>query len=222
MTFLELQAEVLLRVGEPIPPSTAQRFHSITDAKAALNEGLELMAETSGFYEVSANINITSALYYDLNNTAILNLGANITFVELESLFSNQNNRWLTPTYYRELDETIYPVWERSIGEPDYYLTRGVWWVGLYPHKTSTSGTLTANCNGIPAPMVNDADTPGFPREFDEGLVNYAVYHLFCSEREWSKAKRHWAIYRGWQDRLDEYVNHRAMVARMTQFGGVV
>lgn len=219
MTFLELKNEVLLRLGED---SASPVHHLASDVGVSLNEGYELMAETSGFYEKSANISIINALYYDLNDVVTLNLGAGITFLNLRYLYSNQNRRWLSPTMFRELDETVYPVWERAIGEPDWWLIRGGWWLGLYPHKQTVSGTLTANCTAIPAWMVNDADVPAYPQEFDECLINYALYDQFCWEHEWSKAKRHWAIYVGLQGKLNAYVERRGMEARQTQFGGVI
>lgn len=223
MTFLELQQNVLRRVGEPEPPSTAQKFHSLQDAKDAINEGVEFLAEVTEYYEVSGDISITAnTLYFDLSQNSILNLGTNVAFLYLNSLFSNQNNRWLTPSFYRELDERVYPQWERSIGEPDWFCVRAAWWLGLYPHKTATSGTVTAHCAGIPAPMTADGDVPGIPEEFHEAIEHYAVYDLFCAEREWDKAKRAWALYIPLQERLKEFVQKRVLNARMNQFGGVI
>lgn len=220
MTFLELQTEVLRFFGEPVPPSVSQNFALVADAKAAINEGYETISEASRWYEKTTSINIVNSLYYNLNDPAVMTGVDTEPLLLIKGLFSAQNNRWMRQTFWRELDEEIYPAWELSIGEPDYFLMRGAWWLGLHPHKTSASGTMRANHIAMPTLLSADADLPGFPQEFHQGLVSYATYDLYCQDKEWAKAKRKWAEYLKFQDGLIEYVQHREALSAMRQFGG--
>lgn len=220
MTFLELQTEVLRRMGEPIPPSAAQVYDLLADVKAAINEGYECLSEITEWLETTSTLTLSTAIYYDLTDTATFTLSSGVSPLSISNVWSNQNNRWMRPTNWREMDEQMYPMWEASTGEPDYWFPRGAWWLGVFPHKPTASGTLSVHASAMPSPLSADGDVPGFPREFHQGLVSYALYDLFEQDREWKKADRYFAEYLQAETALKYWVETR-MLARMHQFGGL-
>lgn len=78
-------------------------------------------------------------------------------------------------------------------------------------------GRASAGIKGLYAfyaalpPPLNDANnTPGFPADFHEALVYYAMYELMCQEREYKKALVFWQQYLVLQERLRLYVQARS------------
>ncbi len=208
MTFGEMQDRTRVRLNE----ATAV-FYSDDDIALALNEGYAEMADVTEFYERHAYIPMLRLrTYYDLS------LILPDTFLSPRRVYNPITGAWLTPTDAAELDGR-YAQWELVQGEPDQYLMRGNWWFGVFPKPTRDSVGLRFYYTSIPPVMEDDADTPEFPREFSEGLIEYALADLMGQQRDAKKALFHWQKYLNFQDRLKTYVNSRQQIPAVTVIG---
>lgn len=197
MNFKEIQDRVMVDLEEN-PAGAGIRFTraSIIDS---INDGLQDLADHCNFNEEDLVINLQA------NTTYYNALTLNERFLGFIRLYNNQTSRWLVPTGINELD-SAYPRWEISSGEPERIITRAVWHFGVWPRKTVTSGTITAKINTEPVALAADVDTPGFPQEYHQALVEYAEYDQYCQDKELKKAMRRWAEYAQIREALLEWV----------------
>ena len=117
--------------------------------------------------------------------------------------------RWQSFVSIRELD-LLYRSWEQVFGDVGRVFTRGLYWLGIYP-KQSTDGKSYVRFSwaGLPPDMVNTFDSPGFPEEFHQGVVYYALYDLKAQERETSRAMGYWKQYLTLQQAMTQWTDKR-------------
>lgn len=213
MTFAELQTEVFRRLDED---SSDPTFWSLADVKEALNDGYEEISDASEWYETDSPIDlVASQVYYDLTSV----LGSN-TILSPKGIFNTTTEQWLDFTTDRDMDAEMLQ-WEIVDGEPQKCLLRGLWWLGLFPRPDSaTPRAVRVYYSALPAPLVDGGDLPGFPEEFQYGLVHFAVGDLLAAERSTEKALGHFAEYGGYAARLTKYVQGRIAVDRITRLHG--
>ena len=200
MLFSELQTEVFRRLDED---SSSPAFWSLADVKTAINEGYEEMSDASEWYERNANLTLLSKrTYYDLRTA----LGSE-QVLTLKHAYNQTTRRWLYPGELRELDYRTFHQWEDITGEPEQFFLRGLFWLGTFPKQTADLGSLKLYYTAIPLALSDDADEPGFPEEFQYGLVEYAIGDLLAQEAETQKALAH----------FDEYLNYEAGLTAWTE-----
>lgn len=138
-------------------------------------------------------------------------------------------NRWARPIDPRTLDAQ-YRRWEVVQGAVQWMFMRGLWWLGVWPWSATDGPLYGGNATSyldlyhtaIPLPLVFDSDTPPFPVEFHQALVEYALYDLFMQDREPKKALKRWSQYVDLRRRLQLYVQNRTSVDRVHRFQGEV
>jgi hypothetical protein len=212
MNFGEIKTEIYTRVEDS---ESAPVYYAESQVNTSVNNCYEEMSEWAGWYESQAPLSLAAnTIYYDMWNAATFTGG---TFLWAKRVFNSQTRRFINPGHYRDLDLNNFE-WERAIGEPDIWFMRGTSWFGTFPHKTSASGTLVMDFVGMPPPLVLDADIPGFPQEFHNGLIEGSLADLYAQDREWKKAKPHWELYKASRKALKEYTN-RTRIPRRPVFG---
>lgn len=203
MNLGELKAEIFSRLDEN---SGAPVFFAAADIALALNQGLEDLADRTEYYEVTQSINKTALTTY-------YNLLALCTKEPLSvvAVWNSQTERWLTPVAVSELDEATYRYWERISGEPEKYILRGLYKLGLFPKPTATSGTVVVTHSAIPARMSADEDTPAdLPEEFTPALIEYAMFDLLVQDGEIDEALAHYKEYLTYVGRLKTWAQRRS------------
>ncbi len=206
MNFGEMQTKVRRRLNE-----LTTVFYSDDDVKNAINEGYQEMADATEFYEREAMVPmLKKRTYYDLK-PILPN-----TFLSPRRIYNIETNRWLDPTDPRELDYHTYVRWELVEGAPEKYFLRGNWWMGVFPRPTKDSLGLRFYFTAIPPQFVESREEPEFPQEYHEGLISFALSDLLAPERESSKALMHWTSYLKYQNDLQQYVNQRVGIAKLS------
>jgi hypothetical protein len=211
MTFAEQRAEVFRRLAES---STSPVFYSVADVDTALNEGYAELSDASEWNEQHLDVDLlNNRPYYDARTV----IGA--SFLAFRSAFDVQTNRWLIPSSIRELDAHD-RRWEFGTGEPQRVITRGLWWLGLWPRvQSDTGGVITQYYVGLPSVMVDDSDEPGFPEAFHLGCVEFALADLWIQDGESAAALAAWTAYLAYEAGLIAWVDGRAEGPRLHGFG---
>ena len=207
-----MQTEAFTRLEEN---SSSPRFWALADIKAALNEGLEEMSDSSEWYERNYAIpHVAAQVYTDLKAS----LGSD-QILTPKHAFNNQTNRWIEFKDVRDLDNERLE-WETVTGEEEKCILRGLWWLGTFPHPAASSGSLTLYFTALPPTMVSDSDTPGFPDEYHYGIVEYALGDLFSQERDYVKSLSHFKAFLPYDAGLKHYVESRIARDRIHYFRG--
>ena len=203
MTLAEMKTDVRRRLNE-----SGSEFFSDDDIATALQEALDEMADITEFSEREATIGLlTGRTYYDL--TSVLP----DTFLSPRRGWNTVTQRWLKPTDARDLDEHTFVQWELTYGEAVSYFLRGNWWLGAWPRNSTDTGGLRVVYTSIPS-ALSDSDSPAFPVEFHDGVVEFAQADLLGQERETQKALLHWAAGMEYAARLSEHVQKRQQIPR--------
>lgn len=212
MKFSEMKTEVFRKLNES---ESSPAFWSEADVEEALNEGYAEMADATEFYERYCNIPMLSGrTYYNLKNILP------DTFLSPRRCWNTVTSRWLRPSDTREQDFHTYVQWELTFGQPQAYLMRGNWWLGVWPRPDADDRELRFYYSAIPPEMSDDDDEPDFPREFHPGVVDYALYDLTAQDKEPKKALALWASYLGHEKGLRQYANERIAYDRMSGLKG--
>lgn len=211
MTFAEIKAEVFRRLQED---STAQVFWTEAEVEEAIHDGEDEMADATEWLERWQTIDILKDRpYYDLRTNIRRN------FLIAGPVFNDTTNRWLTPVSAQDLDKGD-RRWEERIGEPEFFMIRGLWWLGLWPFKGNQVGSVKQYYRALPIHMAEDSDEPGFHRTFHYGLVEYAVADLHSQDGEVDLAWRAWKRYAAFEAKLADYIGHRAYIPTLSRAGG--
>lgn len=204
----ELRNEVQTRLAED---TTNPVFWSDADVDEAINDGYEEMSDVAEWYERGANIPLLSQVrYYDLRTA----LGGD-TFLSPRRCFNPLTNWWLKPSEPRDMDFHTYRRWEINLGMPQKIFMRGLFYLGIFPLQNGDTGLMRFYYTAMPPALVNDSDEPGFPSEFQRGLVQYALFDLYAQDRETQKAMIHWQQYIEIEQQFVDYVQHRIGIDRL-------
>jgi hypothetical protein len=209
MTFSEIRDEVRRRLRES---SDSPVFWSDADIDVSINEGLAELADATEFHEKWQKIEILEDRpYYDMRTIA------RDEFLVCGPAFNTTTNRWLDPTSPREL-ELGDLEWEGRTGEPEYFMVRGLWWVGYWPVKATEEGEIKQYYIGIPDAMVEDADVPPIHTAHHYALVEFALADLFAQDGEADLAWASWKEYGLYEARVKKWMNDRATVPKDRRF----
>lgn len=210
MNFGEMRRKVRLRLN-----ALTDVFYSDDDIKDAINEGYREIADATEFYEREAMVPmLKKRTYYDLSQILP------DTFLSPRRTYNPTTSQWLEPTDPRGLDYHTYVQWELTEGEPEKYLMRGNWIMGVFPKPAMDSVGTRFYYTAIAPDLVDDIDQPQFPREFHEALVDYALCDLLGQERETAKALGYWKSYKDKENALAAYVDGRIRIPQSTVLGG--
>ena len=181
-----------------------------------LNEGLENLAEATGFYERYCTIPIQSGrTYYDLRGFSP------DVVVSITSVWHSARNLWLEPISARSLDTS----WRSATGSPLAFWSPGIYWMGVYPVPSTTedaSGDLRVYFKGIPPRFIGTQGVlMDLPDHFYPALEDYVLYEMAAADGNAKRALVHWASYQKREKALAHFVDHRVESSRSGRIGGM-
>lgn len=195
-------SEIISRVRTKHESATGVRW-SDDDIQSAINEGLQSLAEGTYFYERYATVPIQEGRqWYDLRGFTPE------VVVRIKSIHSSNRNYWLTPISTEMLPYN----WEQSVGEPQTFFTRGIYWYGVWPRagSDSTSGYHRVYFAGIPQDFSHpQAVLRDLPDNHVPALEDYALYEMAAQDRESKRAIMHYQSYLKRQRDLREFMDNR-------------
>jgi hypothetical protein len=171
------------------------------DIALFVNEGLECLAEATGFYERYATLTLESSrIYHDLRGFTPE------TVLSISSVFSTARNDWLVPVTEPTLDTS----WEVAYGDPQCYFTRGIFWVGVYPRPAESTGSIRVYFKGIPGRLTHPQAVLGdLPDDHYPALEDYALYEMAAADGQPKRALLHWASYQKREKSLANLIDRR-------------
>ena len=109
------------------------------------------------------------------------------------AIFHQDQNRWLTQKSERYL-ETINPRWEQRHGNPIHFVIIDYQYVGIYPHPSESTGTLTVYYKYRP-PVHVDASSVVLSSHNDLMFTNGMTEDLLAQSGEFQKASDYFKEY---------------------------
>lgn len=182
------------------------------DIRTFINEGLECLAEATGFYERYVTIPLVGGkTYYDLRGYTPE------TVVRIKSIWSPQRNDWLKPAAFSNLDTT----WEQRAGDPQVFWVRGIHWIGVSPRPESgTTGKIRIYFAGLPGRFTHPQAVLGdLPDDHLPALEDYALYEMAAMDRQVKLSLLHWADYAKREKLLADFTDRRLVGAQAGRFG---
>ena len=186
---------------------------SDNDIRLFINEGLETLAEATGFYERYATVPVqANRQYYDLRGFTPE------TVASITSVWSSARNDWLQAANL----EALGTDWELAVGTPQVFIIRGIYWLGVYPRSEGTSDYLRVYFQGIPSRFTHPQAVLGdLPDDFYPAIEDYVLYEMSALDGNPKRALIHWASYQKREKALDDFLRRRTTGARAGRFGGM-
>lgn len=178
-----------------------------------INEGLENLAEATGFYERYVTIPLSAGrTYYDLRGFAPE------TVVSVTSVWNTSRTQWLEPISKLRLDTS----WRSATGSPLAYWTAGIYWLGVYPFPDEDdTGSLRVHFKGIPVRFTHTQGVlSDLPDHFYPALEDYVLYEMAAADGNSTRALVHWKAYVEREAALSSFVDKRIGASRSGALGG--
>lgn len=201
-----------VRVRYEAESGGATTRYTNTSVYAFINDGLRELAEATLFYERYVTIPLEAEQrFYDLRGFTPE------TVVRIKSVWSTTRNDWLRPTAVEDFDTT----WEQSVGEPQRFFTRGIYWLAVDPVPSSTAGFLRVYFAGIPGEYTHAQAVLGdLPDDYVPALEAYALYEMAAMDRKTKSALLYWKDYQTREKSLAGFVDRRSVEAYAGRIGG--
>jgi hypothetical protein len=194
-------SDLISRVRTKYEQSSNVRW-SDDDITSAINEGLQSLAEGTGFYERYVTIPLAQPRqWYDVRGFTPE------VVVHIKSIHNSNRNLWLKPVSTEELPYN----WEQSVGEPQYFFTRGIHWFGVWPRpEANNAGWLRVYFAGIPQDFTFGQQVlRDLPDNHLPALEDYALYELSAQDRETARAIQHYRSYLKREKDLQDFIDGR-------------
>jgi len=207
-------SEIRSRVRTRYEASSSTRWSS-ADIDDAINDGLGELSDATGYYEQWVSIPLKeNRTYYDLRGWL------RPEHLSITGVWHQANNRWLEPMSHRDLDQER-KQWELTAGGPTLWFTRGLWWLGLFPHPSEdVDQTVRVYYTAAAQRLTDDSHEPKqLPDEFIPALEEYALYELTQREGETEKALYWYGKYKAREADLAKHMAHRISTARTGSIG---
>lgn len=193
-------------------------YWSEEDIEDSVNEGYWEMCDASECHERYVTLQQFALMtYYDLRGV----LGETV-LVPLR-VYTPMTKRWMVFRGVRDLDEgrcAYYAQWESVGGEAREVFMRSLFYLGVYPRSSGDvdkRDSFRVHFRGLPPKMRKASDTPVFPEDFHQGIVEYAAYDLLCQDQEVIVGLDHWEEYGGYEAGLVKFVEDRQQIDRRHQ-----
>lgn len=164
------------------------------DVLDAVHDGYRELGDAAEFYEEEVAVLCTTNTYY---NTVDLDLKT----LTLKAIRNPNTDRFLEMKSVDDLDKKYTRDWEMVTGEPEFYFTRGLFHIGVFPKKATATGQLEFFQSSEP-PLLSPAQEPQLVYERQFALIEYAMYSLLRDYGEINKALIHWANYLAHETKL--------------------
>lgn len=200
MTFGEMKAEVfrLLRESSSSPVMWAE-----ADVEQALNEGYMELSDETEWYERYQTVEILDKQpYYDARTLF------RHPFLRISAAYNFQTSRWLIPASPQEFDRSD-RRWQERNAEPEFFFTRGLWWLCYWPVKPVNSGTIKQYYKALPPALAEEDDVPGFHSSLHYALVEYALADLYSQDGEPSMTWEHFKRYMEYEAKMSDQTGNR-------------
>lgn len=186
---------------------------SNTDIYGYVNDGLEALAEETGYYERYVTISIEAdRSYYDITGFTPE------VVVSISSAWSSVRNDWLSVQSHEDLPYD----WESQTGDPYALVARGIHWLVVYPKPTTTTGFFRVYFKGIPSRMNHPQAVLGdLPGDYTVALEDYALYEMAGADGKPEHAILFWSQYQKRQQSLKKLVKDRITGVRAGRLGGL-
>jgi len=209
---METLADVRSQVRTSFGEASSVR---LTEARldAAINAGIDELAENTGFRESFAVLELKSGrTYYDVRQ---LFPDESVT---ITSIWNPALRLWLR---YTPSAQFTYPRWEITNGSPQCWFMRGLFHLGVYPHDTASGEKLHIYFTVRHTPLENAEDPlVDVPPDLVQAVVEYALFDLHLQERQASKAQETLSEYHENLSLLDYHAKNRVSRARIGHMGG--
>lgn len=207
-TLADIRSTVRQRFGES---STVRLTNARLDA--AINAGLDEVAENTGFRETFAVLDAKKGrTYYDLRT-----LFPDET-VTITSVWSPDLNLWLR---YTPPSRFSLARWEMTNGSPQHWFMKGLFHLGLFPHENVSGAKLHVYFTARHKPLVNAEDPVECPPDLVTSVVDYALFDLHLQERQQAdKAKLAYENFIRGISLLDYHTRNRVTRPRVGHIGG--
>ena len=206
-------SELITRVRRRYEAEAGGSTTRFSDAaiKLYINEGLETLAEETGFYERYVTLPVAEKNYYDLRGFTPE------TVVTVNSVWSSTRNDWLKPITIEDLSTT----WEQTVGDPQGFFMEGINWLVVYPRpSTSTTGYFRVHFQGVPGRFTHPQAVLGeLPDDHVTALEDYALYEMAAADRSPKRALLHWASYQKREKAFRDFADRRLVANRAGRFG---
>jgi len=179
---------------------------------AFVNEGLEDLAEESGFYERYCTVPIEAGrTYYDLRGFTPE------TVLNVKSVWCSTRDDYLVRTNPEELGST----WEQEeAGQPVRFWTRGVFWLAIHPRCDSSTGYMRVKFSGVPPRFTFTQQVLyELPDRYYPALEEYVLCEMCGADRQPKKASSYFQSYTRRAKGLHDLVDRRLVGAARGCFG---
>lgn len=207
-TLADVRSQVRTSFGEA---GTVRLTNARLDA--AINAGIDELAENSGFRESFAVLDLKSGrTYYDVRQLFPDEA------VTITAIWNPAINLWLRYTPHSQF---TFSRWEVTNGSPQSWFMRGLFKLGVFPHDTASGEKLHIYFTVRHSPLVNDVDpVVDIPTDMIQAVVDYALFDLHLQERQADKAQEALGAYKGNLSLLDYHAKNRVSRARTGYMGG--
>lgn len=207
-TLEDIRSQVRTSIGE----SSDVR---LTDARldAAINAGVDELAENTGFRESFAVLDLKAGrTYYDVRQLFPDEA------VTITSIWNPAIDLWLT---YTPVSQLPYVRWELTNGSPQKWTMRGLFHLGIFPHDTTSGEKLHIYYTVRHRRLVNDVDPlVDVANDLTPAVVDYALFELHLQERRPVQAQAALKDYHERMSLLDYHLKNRVSRPRVGAIGG--
>jgi hypothetical protein len=175
------------------------------DVDNSIDEGYAEISDATEWFETYDTITKPEGIFvFDIRQCTTYE------FLAPGPAFNPTTNRWLTYEVPRTFDISD-RLWEKRLAEPEYIMVRGIWWIIYWPLNARP---IKQYYTAIPG-VISALAEPGFPEQFHQGLVEYALFDLWAQDAETDLAWASWKEYLKYEEGLGEFVGNRAGVPRV-------
>lgn len=204
----EIVDAVLSELGED---PTDPKYWTREDAEDAVNEAYEAMSEASEWFEVILAVPLCSRrTYFDLR-------GYRYDILTINHIYNMETNRPMQNRGLLEMDNE-YTQWEFNTGTPEAWFVRGSF-LGVWPRRNGEGPPMRTSATAIPDRLERDSDVPGFPDEFQTGLIEFGKYVLKANDHSPQMALQYYAKYLGYEQGLTEWVKSKRDLDKLGVLG---
>lgn len=177
-----------------------------TEVRHALNQALYLLQLLTLCLEKTASLTLTAA-------TPHLGIRGQLTDYLVPLRLTVAGAR-LRPITMQDLD-SLDAGWQVSAGTPIRYGTRGINLLFVY-RQPATDTTALLTYAYVPAALASGSDSPGFPEEYHESLIKFALVWLRLKEgaNEFDKVLPLLGEFIADAKKLNAYVRARSLAAQ--------